>query len=362
MKIAFIGTIEAGDPAKIGGHESIVRRLAIDLTEAGHNVRVIIYGADSEHKISTFFGHALTIEYHRSFSKVAQNLGRHPCDWIIETHVRKRDYFDYLAFKNSLLTKSRFAVIFMNHPNMALKGWFRNKFKTRFCAAVFGISPKIVNQLNRDGIPAIWLPPPVSEVYFRVSRKRPSTTAISFVGRIDPNKGLTNVISAFEQLIHDRKFSMRILGYYDPKNRHSKQLHARLLKLRQVDYRAQPHNSYCYNPRLEQELVEYLASTDVLILPYDNLNGTIELPLLVLEGLAAGCVVLTSNLGDIDRVIDEANLIDGCSTTLVNRLIQLAAPETIAAERKRINLSGLRSTFATASVSTTLLQYLQTNQ
>lgn len=62
-----------------------------------------------------------------------------------------------------------------------------------------------------------------------------------------------------------------------------------------MDYLAELKNDCLYLP--EKEIVKYFSGTDILVLPYKTLKGTVELPLLVLEGLAAGCVVLSTDVG-----------------------------------------------------------------
>jgi glycosyltransferase involved in cell wall biosynthesis len=116
--------------------------------------------------------------------------------------------------------------------------------------------------------------------------------------------------------------------------------------------------SASYDPRREQDVLRYLLETDVLVLPYRNLAGTLGLPLIVLEGLAARCVVVSRDVGDIPRFIARNGLVMHDLDELAGKLEGLSDAGAIEARRSQIDTSDLFSTFVLTRVADRLLSYL----
>lgn len=303
MRIIFFGSKDNCDPAKIGGSESIVRRLAMGLSSKSHSVAVIMYGANEKKSINNFLGYDLRLKYCCSFSDSLRELTDTGCDLVIETYIHKSYYPQYLAFKRRNCKSIRFSIIFMTAAHNSLKRWFRSKLRTMFCSTVFGVSSKLVNELQRDGVSAIWLPPPVPDQYFCSPENNGKTkTVISYLGRITPDKGLSVLVSILSSLPRSEQITARVRGYYIPGNLNEVRLHKSLQNLSILEYFAEPYNLCDYNPHKEQAIIEYLSDTDILVLPYKSLRGTVNLPLLVVEGLATGCAVISQNFEDMARI------------------------------------------------------------
>jgi glycosyltransferase involved in cell wall biosynthesis len=317
-----------------------------------------MYGADENRTLTDFFGDHLILQYHRSFSDALKGLSKLKCDIVVEVYIHKRYYPKYLAFKKRNKKVVKFFTIFMTGADSSTKRWLRKTFRAMFCSTVFAVSPNLVDELKHDGVRAVWLPPPVPDCYFSASLRRPKhKVVISFLGRIDPNKGLYELSSVFDALSRSNQVTCRIRGYYIADDAKSVELHKRLGALAAVDYSAERHCSYHYDPGKEQDVLRYLSETDILVLPYKNLKKTLNLPLLVLEGLATECVVISRDVGAIRQIVGSAELIIRDFDELREKVQRFSSFEILQAERTRIKSLDLFSTFATTKVVDKLTRY-----
>jgi glycosyltransferase involved in cell wall biosynthesis len=244
----------------------------------------------------------------------------------------------------------RFLTILMSGSDRMLKERLGMMLKAKYCNTVLAVSPTLATALQASGTHAVWLPPPVPDEYFASPRDGHKAKAVvSFLGRIDPNKGLHEVSAVFESLSRTNRFDLRIKGYYVPDNPESVQLHERLQRLAGVEYSAEAQDS-CYDPRREQDVLRFLLQTDILVLPYRNLTGTLGLPLIVLEGLAARCLVISRDIGDISRIVASTGLLMHGPGDLREKLERLSSVEAVEAERACLDTSSIFSTFAATRV------------
>lgn len=358
MNVTFFGWGNACDPMRLGGTEALVRRLALGLLRRGHTVSIVMYGTKNDRTRDDFFGDRMTCRYFRSFSDALRELINLKCTTVIKTYIHKRYCLQYLAFRRRQQERMRFLTILMSGPDRVIRERLGMMLKAKYCSTVLAVSPMLANALHERGIDAVWLPPPVPDEYFVSPRdERKAKVVVSFLGRIDPNKGLHEVSSVFETLSRTNRFDLRIKGYYVPDNPESVHLHQRLQRLAGVEYSAEAGDS-CYDPRREQDVLRYLLQTDILVLPYRNLIGTLGLPLIVLEGLAARCLVVSRDIGDISGIVASSDLIMHGSDGLTEKLERLSSVEAMEAEKARLDTPSVFSTFAATRVVDRLIDYL----
>lgn len=362
MKIVFFGWVRMCDPVKIGGAESLTRRLTQTLADQGHNVAIIMYGAERYRELREN-GNNITVRYYRSFHSALKCLSDLKYDFVFEMYINKRYYFQYLIFKWRMKAYMRFSIIFMTAAENKIKQWLRNKFRVMYCSPIFAVSPRVVKELRKKKIPAIWLPPPVPDYYFSIPRNREikNKLVISFIGRIDPNKGLKKVMEVFKglQKAPESKglFVFKISGYFNHNQKSSIVIHNELRKLRNIEYSAQSHTSCKYSTAAEKQLRDFLSKTDILLLPYTNLKGTLDLPLLLLEGLAAGCVVISTDVGDMVEIIGSDALIAKSSEEMIEKIRNLSRSDIIN-NYSRKKVMSLFNRFSSTKVTEKLLNSL----
>ncbi len=359
MHIVFFGWIKACDPMRVGGCESVIRRLAVGLSRKGHTVAVVMYGAGDAHTLDEFFGDRVVLKYHRFFVDALRELARLKSDVVVEAYIHKRYYAMYLAFKCWYNKTTKFFALVMASTGSDLKYWLCTRFRTMACSTVFAVSQNSARRLRDNGVPAVWLPPPVPDDYFTSPDRtsRGTKVVVSFLGRIDPNKGLYELASAFDAISQRSQFDLRVKGYYIPENPESVQLHTILQGLGGIDYSVEPYGSSWYEPSKEREILHYLSETDILVLPYRNLEGTLELPLIVLEGLVAGCLVISRDVGGISNILTHRDSIIDDPEKLGERLKKFTTLKAVKAQRAQMETSELFSTFAATKVVEQLLEY-----
>jgi len=104
-----------------------------------------------------------------------------------------------------------------------------------------------------------------------------------------------------------------------------------------------------------------LRDTDILVLPYRSMAGTIDPPLLLLEAMAAGCACLTCPVGNVPEIYGESPFIIRGSfvsqaATLVQRV--LACRDLLHHEQDRVRARILELDCSTPAVCGRLAEQL----
>lgn len=358
-RICFLGATDACDPMKIGGCESFTRRLAIGLSQRDYSITIVLYGAEKNETRKDFLAKNVTLQYHKTFLGALKGVSKSKSEIVFELYIHKRYYPFYLAYKYKNREK-KFAVVFMTSAESVIKKWFRKKFKIMFCKNVFAVSPHLVEKLTGDGIEPKLLLPPVPDSYFQpFGNKSTSKIVISYLGRIDENKGAGELEKILDGLLDSDSITIHIRGYYVFSDKKSVKLHETFMELSGVNYLATQKKECFYLPETEKDVVEFLSETDILVLPYKNLKGTVELPLLVLEGLAAGCVVLSTDVGDVRSVIDDDECVATSFEEFKEKLKKLCHPDELEIFQKRLESKNFPSTFSASKVVDRLIDYLR---
>lgn len=357
ITIAFFGHVESCDPRRIGGCESFIRRLSSSLVSSNISVSIVMYGARQEQELKW---NNLKLFYFNSFSGALKKLDSQDFNYIGEVYIHKRYYLRYLLFKKQKQNKTKFFSIFLTWPEGKIRRYLTIKVKTLFCKSVFAVSPRLVREINEKGISAVWLPPLIPDRYFSLGRKLREKIVMSYIGRISPDKGINNLLRTFEdvQKFFGERVSLKIYGYYDPLNRESTILYEKLKILKGVEQQIQSHKNYQYSPQGEELLLNRLRETDILVLPYENLRGTIDIPFLVLEGLAAGCLVISTDIGDVSEIIGKRGLTFRNNSELKKNLWELLSSKMFKRYQLNFRVKELFSQFSAFNVVKKFIFYL----
>jgi glycosyltransferase involved in cell wall biosynthesis len=299
MKLAFFGLCGSFDYRHIGGMDSIVRRLGCELVKRGIKVDFVHFGAPEEREEDTSEG--IHLRYYRSFKESLQALaGRY--DHVLTIYVPPKQRPVYARFRHREAQRIRFHLLYAGWPESLLKRelLFMESRLMPYNGYLFCISPRQHRHVSKWSERAVLLLPPVPEGYFLRPDEKPKHDRlyVVYMGRLDPGKGTETVIALFKHL--RKEFETRVYGYswhYEPR---SMQLHQQLLAQDEIFY--EPTEFQGYSPEVESRVHEILCETDVLLLPYAKLSSTIDTPLLLLEGMAHLCAVVTRPLGSISEI------------------------------------------------------------
>jgi glycosyltransferase involved in cell wall biosynthesis len=97
-----------------------------------------------------------------------------------------------------------------------------------------------------------------------------------------------------------------------------------------------------WTPATDEQVLKLLRETDVFVQPYRTLESTVDTPLLLLEAMAALCVVLSRPVGDIKEIYGESPFIiygDSFVDSAMEVLEHLASAKgmsTLMQERERL--------------------------
>lgn len=315
MKVAIFSHANSIDYRKVGGLESFFRRLSEELIQDGHEVDFVLYGARSE--AVEFPQDGLTIRYFKSFTKSAIYL-RHESKSVVSNYLKKRHRFWFYILRILERRNISFYRIHsgiedskLKHSLNQIPGFYR---MARLFEVQIALSETIQKSLKRKGIGAKLCLPPVPEVFFipASSVGASGDLEVTFVGRLDKNKGISYILELFQGLANTQKFKLNISGYYGHGISSRRGIESVLEKHPEINFHELSWKQW--NQEVDFSLLKLLDRTDILVLPYKNLKGTMDPPYLVLEGMAARCAILTTNVGSIsDYLSDPIQIIEELS-------------------------------------------------
>ena len=294
MKIAFVSHYCAFHYRGIGGTESFARRLAHGLAQNDDQVSFLVYGwMGSPPPQPSLPG--IRLYYFDKFVELLDFIQTMDFDHIITVYIRRKDRLRYALFRHAFRKKTKFHIVHLGwHP----KGWGRilRLFELRLApynGFIFTVSPRLYREALRCTNRVVHLWPPVPDHYFvSPEAKAPNTTLnVSFIGRLDSGKGIYEALDIFAFFRERFGATCHVYGLYSEGLPESRILHQRLQTMPEVIYI--PVEREAYSENVEERIRQRLLQTDLLVLPYRVLHSSIDTPLLILEGMASLCAIVT---------------------------------------------------------------------
>ncbi len=361
-RIAFAGSRGFADFYGVGGMQSYIRRLGLELARRGHRVDYLVHAAHQEQDIRPVPG--IRVRY---FSAVADGLAELSTGGYSDVIRVWMARWDRLEFVRHVL--GREAASRRNHyvwfvlpdpPGKRLLGMFEGLATSRG-GRLFCVSARQWRAAKRWTRKASLLLPPVPEAFFLRPSEKPLAwpLRVTFLGVLHPDKGIKEVVELFGVLRDDPRFDCSIYATHDPRASVEAALHAWLFHHKNIRY--VPMEQRKWSVELEQEVQAVLAQTDVFVQPLQSLQNTVDTPLLVLEAMASLCAVLTTPLGSIPEVYGESPFLIspsglvGRAATLLKGLNETA----LLAERTRIHGRNQALGFSQAAVVDALLAAIE---
>ena len=302
MRLAIFGAYRSFDYWNVGGTDALVRRLAHGIVSRGYKVDFVHFGSPGEFLETTREGMAL--RYYPTFEQALDAI-RSAYDHVLTVYVPARYRLAWALFRRREERRTRFHLLVSEWSEV----WARRVSGlgearlVPYNGVLFCVSPRLYTYASRWFPRAVWLVPPVPENYFLSPDEKPNLRhlRLTYLGRVDRNKGAH---IAFELLRHlaqiDRRIETRICGFPWKHRSETLDLHKELLAQSEVHY--EPAEYERASLSAEERVRQLLYETDALVLPYVKLSSTIDLPLVVLEGMASLCAVITSPLGDLPAI------------------------------------------------------------
>lgn len=295
MRIAFFSMSGSCDYERVGGAESTVRRLAIGLLRFGHSVDCIIYGKETAGTAVTPEG--VGLKYYCNVRDGLKQLSD-GYDHVITIYVGFWDRIKFFAYQFSK-GKTKFHKLMLGTPHSGFR-WLMFLVEILLITrrgAVFTISAKTFEILQRMTVRSFFLRPPVPEGYYLTRDDNHNVLTLAYLGRYDREKGFDKVQSVFHRYEEDGRIRAVTEGYYGDRRTGGFTMEANQdgRALKSTD-RLQ---TVTYSREAERRIIDLLHETDIVLLPYKSMRGTIDPPLLLLEAMASGCVCITTQTGNV---------------------------------------------------------------
>jgi glycosyltransferase involved in cell wall biosynthesis len=228
-----------------------------------------------------------------------------------------------------------------------------------FNGRLFCVSPRQYHYIRRWSDRAVLLLPPVWDSYFLEPEAKPAhdKLRVTYIGRTEPGKGIEEVIYLYNELKDQPKIGMEIHGFHHQNSQGGVKFHDWLSRQKDLHYFYTPFEAY--SSEVDINLARILQSTDILILPYQKLSSTIDTPVLLLEGMAALCAVMTKPLGDMPILYGPSPFILEGPEEMLSMLKRLqSSPGLLTKERRRIFQRNAELSFSTPQVAGRFIQAL----
>lgn len=359
MKIVFFSLFQSFDFNQIGGTDSIIRRVTEELIATGNIVEYVHYAADKQYEKK--INDQLTVKYFDNFKKALSAMEQ-GADYIVSIHLARKDRMKYASFRKANFSTIKFIHLFTVWPENSLKRMlmFAEAKYFPFNGCVLSVSPRSHKHVSKWTGKSTLLLPPVPRDYFIKPEVKPYSNKlrVAFVGRIDPGKGTPEAIELFNKLSSHKRFDTKIFGFPWKHRPETMKLHDKLLS--QTDICYEPVEYERWSPQVCMNLCSQLRNIDILILPYKKLSSTIDIPLLLLEGMANLCAVITPNLGDLHTIYGDSpfNLPGDWDLSRAYDII-INAHNWIETERVRIYGQCARLKFDTPTIACKFLKSLK---
>ncbi len=306
-RIAFLSLNGTCDYFHIGGVESIVRRLSDALADAGERISLIQYGTEQDGRSDVRFGVS-----HVSFRTLEGALDeiRSNHDHVVSIYLRPEDRIRYARFRRKASTHIRFHHLYtIWHEQRLRRGFvFAEARLVPFNGCLFCISPRMHRQVAAWARQTVVLLPPVPPDYFCEPRDKADAERlrITYAGRLDPAKGAMAAMEVFRHFQSREDTETCVCGY--AWDHDAKTLEVREALIADADAKREIADQRRWSPNADRILRDILRRTDILLLPYQRLSSTVDMPLLLLEGMANLCGIITPALGSLHEIYGPSSL------------------------------------------------------
>lgn len=311
MKLGFYAYYKSFDFFRIGGTDSFIRRLTFGLIKINENIQIkyILYGNKNK---TIKVNDNLELIYIKNFQDSLEYIKNENFNHIINSWLLTKDRVIFHSFAKKYFEYTKFHYLIFFYPDTILKKImkFYELLFFKINGKTFLVSKRQKKLFNPFEKNLSIINPPIDDSYFleKINTKS-KKIKISFLGRIDPRKGIDKVINIFQQIQHLNLFELNIHGIYIPEDPEATKIHNWLMNQKKINYFQVEREKF--SNKIDSMVINVLRDTDIFIQPYKNLDSTVDTPLLIIESLACNCIVLSSKLpsvqniqGDSDYLLD----------------------------------------------------------
>lgn len=362
MRICVFGIDQSFGLDRIGGTDSFFRRLAGQWRRQELPVSFVHYRCARENHRQGWAG----IQSHEyvEFERALKHLETE-ADVVLVNTLHRNHRIAFGCFRRRWQARKKFFIVYSLFREQPLlrQAHFLESIVYPYRHGTLCMSPRLARSLGRWCGKADLVWPPVGQAFYCPPHSKPPSACgklrVTYVGRTEPGKGIDQVIGVLETLRHQPRFKLTVHGYHFPGDQEAARRHRWLLDQHWLEYRH--HDIQSWSPELEHGLAESLRHTDILLLPYSRLSSSIDTPLLLIEGMAASCCILTRPFGDIPAVYGRSPLLvqDASFVGTASALIA-SADQWLERERDRVFAQAKALGFDEATVARQVLELMET--
>lgn len=298
-KVIFLALVDTFDFDQIGGTDSYMRRLTNSMLALGVKVEWVFY--DSKIYRSEIINDVDVIKFVQ-FNDALKYIETADVDCMISCFLKPIDRFRLLKYRLpfKMIGFKLFSLSFF-YPDTLLKRMLRKiELKTVRYDSVLCVSKRLYDFNFNVSNKSHYLPPIIPKDYFKIgyekiiksTRHEINSLQVLFLGRLDPRKGINEVISIIESEDLSENIKWTVSGIYIPEDEGNVAALQRLQSFECVNFNEEKRSAY--SSKVEERVLSYFANNDIFIQPYRTLASTVDLPLLILEAQASGCITITT--------------------------------------------------------------------
>ncbi len=309
VSIAFLADGRGFAYARVGGAESYVRRLAGAALTQGAKVEYILFntGEDVSEEVSP----GLTVRRLPDLASALRAIDNSDLTDVVTVLLSPPEELRYALFRRRRSKRLRFHKILFGGDVGGAKRLMLAMARgiRRYNGSTFVLTDRTMATLSGRG--NYLLRPPVPDSFYATpaDKSQSGPLKVIFVGRLDPEKGVDEVLELFDRLASRDDVDLTVHGYTWKGLRESEEIHERLVAQERIHYVAGSHEGY--SPGAEQAIGEIFNRADVIVLPYKRFDRTIDPPLILLEAMASLCIPLTRPAGAVPEVVPAEWLCEG---------------------------------------------------
>ena len=344
MKFAFFGTNGATNYYKIGGAESIIRRLSYEVSSnvLGSTVYILSYGERKYSKSSIDNGIVL-IKF-KNFLSLLKFLKSERINYALTFNLHKLDYFHLKRFLSSHKEIEVSCYLLSFHPSIIKRTLSNILISYSFNAGrIFCASPRIFSSVSKITNNVELILPPVNDDFFTHKKLVVSPQKkcrIAYMGRLDKGKGAGVAMNYFaNSMLDESKYEFFIYGYPWKSDPYSMRLHEELKSQSKIRYVETKKDIDIR--KIGSFLAELIDNVDIFFLPYKYVHSTIDSPLVPLEILARGKVFLISSLDELEHIVPHKLMqldIGNSTVSRIDKRIQKLRSESITIAESILSL------------------------
>ena len=296
MKIKFLALSGTFGYDQIGGTDSYMRRLSHALISKNYEIEWVFYDCFDQGEDERC---GIKIPFFGSFKDALDHCLKDQSHTLVACYLKP---FDKLKLIKLRWTPSiQLILLSFFYPDGVFKKIFRFiEAKLLKNNGIFCASKRLTDFYRKTNCKSVFLPPIVPKEYFEIGYDKvnkptlnnPGQIRALFLGRLDPRKGISDVISLIGSPELANKVIWTVSGILIEKDPGNLEAYETLNKNDMVNFHKENRKEYSLD--VESRVLSFFAKSDYFLQPYKSLSSTVDLPLLLLEAQAAGCIVITT--------------------------------------------------------------------